>query len=119
MLGAVVIIAWAILWCFPIFAGLKLLGVLRVPLEMELAGMDIAKHNERAYPASAWEDGQQRLGPLDNKISSNWMYNSKIAESPSSTLSKSTSIILSKQNLITPKSGMDHYRAPRFQLSSN
>ncbi|XP_046454360.1 putative ammonium transporter 1 [Daphnia pulex] len=72
LLGSVVIICWAVIWCYPIFSILKCLGILRVPLEMELAGMDAAKHNELAYPASAWKEEQHAL--LDNKIlGNNWM----------------------------------------------
>lgn len=72
MLGSVVIICWAVIWCYPIFSILKCLGILRVPLEMELAGMDAVKHNELAYPASAWKEESHAL--LDNKIlGNNWM----------------------------------------------
>lgn len=72
LLGSVVIICWAVIWCFPIFTVLKWLGILRVPLEMELDGMDAPKHNELAYPASAWKEDQHAL--LDNKIlGNNWM----------------------------------------------
>jgi Amt family ammonium transporter len=72
-LGSVVIICWAFIWCFPIFTILKCLGILRVPLEMELAGMDAPKHNELAYPASAWKEEDQHA-LLDNKIlGNNWM----------------------------------------------
>lgn len=92
MLGTVVIICWAILWCFPIFAILKRLGVLRVPLEMELAGMDGPKHNELAYPASAWND--DKTGLLDNKIvGNNWMpHHTKIGSSLSANLTLSNNI---------------------------
>jgi hypothetical protein len=39
---------------------------------MELAGMDAVKHNELAYPASAWKEESHAL--LDNKIlGNNWM----------------------------------------------
>ena len=40
-----VIIIWALLWCVPIFAFLKWSGTLRVPLDMELDGLDVPKHN--------------------------------------------------------------------------
>ena len=49
------IAAWATLWMVPLFVVLKKLGVLRIPVEMELGGLDIPKHDEQAYPPSAWE----------------------------------------------------------------
>lgn len=71
LLGAVVIICWAVIWCLPMFAILRWAGVLRIPLEMELAGMDAAKHNELSYPVSAWQEDQHGF---DNKIlGNNWM----------------------------------------------
>lgn len=91
MLGTVVIICWAIIWCYPIFAILKRFGILRVPLEMELAGMDAPKHNELAYPASAWVGDEQKAGLLDNKIlGNNWMpHHTKIGSSLSANLTLS------------------------------
>ena len=38
------------------FALLKWAGVLRVPLDMELNGLYIPKHNEFSYDISAWSD---------------------------------------------------------------
>lgn len=66
------------------FAILKWAGVLRIPIEMELAGMDAAKHNELAYPVSAWQEYQQGL--FDNKIlGNNWMPPDTKRHSPLST----------------------------------
>jgi Ammonium Transporter Family len=53
--GAILIAAWAVLWILPLFALLRKMNVLRVPLEMELGGLDIAKHNEEAYSTEAWQ----------------------------------------------------------------
>jgi hypothetical protein len=60
MLGTLVIIGWAVLWCVPIFGVLKWLGVLRIPADMERTGVDVAKHNESAYPSSAWLQQKQQ-----------------------------------------------------------
>ena len=86
LLGTVVIICWAILWCLPIFKLLKRAGVLRIPLDMELSGMDVPKHNEVAYPASAWQCDQ-----LDNNIiGNNWMpHHLKLSSSLSANLTLS------------------------------
>ena len=92
MLGTVVIICWAILWCFPIFTVLKRFGILRVPLEMELAGMDGPKHNERAYPASAWQeeaDGPSSMLDKNKILGNNWMPHTKIGPSLSANLTLS------------------------------
>lgn len=91
MLGTVVIICWAVIWCVPIFTILKRLGVLRVPLDMELAGMDAAKHNELSYPASAWQD--DNAGLMDNKVlGHNWMpHHTKMNTSLSANLTLSNS----------------------------
>lgn len=62
MLGTMVIVIWALIWCVPIFAFLKWTGTLRVPLEMELNGLDVHKHNEFSYDISAWTD--DFLSPL-------------------------------------------------------
>ena len=43
----------------------RVLKLLRVPLEDEEIGMDIIKHGEAAYPVSAWREYQYRIhGPL-------------------------------------------------------
>lgn len=69
MLGTLVIIGWAVLWCVPIFGLLKWLGVLRIPADMERTGVDVAKHNEPAYPSSAWQQ-QKQQDHINNK---EWM----------------------------------------------
>ena len=44
---------------------MRVLNILRVPLEDEDIGMDIIKHGEAAYPVSAWREYQYRIhGPL-------------------------------------------------------
>jgi len=57
-IGAAAIILWSALWSVIIFYPLSWLKLLRIPEEMELQGIDIAKHGEAAYPASAWEEDQ-------------------------------------------------------------
>lgn len=57
-----VIIIWALLWCVPMFAFLKWTGILRVPLDIELNGLDMPKHNEFSHDISAWVD--DFLSPL-------------------------------------------------------
>ena len=42
------------------------MGILRIPADMERTGVDVAKHNESAYPSSAWQHKPQP----DNK---EWM----------------------------------------------
>ena len=56
MLGIAVITLWAVLWCLPLFYTLDRLGVLRIPPEMEVSGMDAVKHNELAYPWVSWRE---------------------------------------------------------------
>ncbi len=57
MLGVLVITGWAAVWCLPLFLGLKQLGILRVPLETESAGLDVMEHSgEIAYHLSDSED---------------------------------------------------------------
>ena len=56
MLGIVVITLWAVLWCLPLFYVLDRLGVLRIPPEMEVGGMDAVKHNEASYPWVSWQE---------------------------------------------------------------
>ncbi|XP_069178769.1 putative ammonium transporter 1 [Procambarus clarkii] len=58
IVGALAIVAWSGGLCLVMFGSLRLLGVLRVPPEMEIAGMDILKHGEPAYPAEAWLESQ-------------------------------------------------------------
>nr|XP_045598271.1 putative ammonium transporter 1 [Procambarus clarkii] len=55
IVGALAIVAWSGGLCLVMFGSLRLLGVLRVPPEMEIAGMDLLKHGE---PADAWLESQ-------------------------------------------------------------
>ena len=34
---------------------MKLMGILRVDEDIEIAGLDVAKHNEPAYPVSSYQ----------------------------------------------------------------
>ncbi|KAK7074347.1 Ammonium Transporter Family [Halocaridina rubra] len=58
MAGALAIIAWSGGVCVIIFGILRLVGMLRVPPDMEIQGLDILKHGEPAYPADAWQESQ-------------------------------------------------------------
>ncbi|XP_066982724.1 putative ammonium transporter 1 [Macrobrachium rosenbergii] len=58
MAGALAIMSWTGGLCVIIFGLLRLMGVLRVPAEMEEQGLDILKHGEPAYPVEAWQEPQ-------------------------------------------------------------
>ena len=49
-MGLLVITAWSASICSVLFFILKQFGLLRMPAEVELAGADIIKHGEAAYP---------------------------------------------------------------------
>lgn len=49
MLGALVIIAWAIVWSVGLFGVLSWAQILRIPLDLEVTGVDLVLHNEPAY----------------------------------------------------------------------
>ena len=57
--------SWAILWSVQLFGLLTLAKIFRVKEEQEREGMDITKHGETAYPATAWVEH----GAGDNKTS--------------------------------------------------
>ncbi|XP_069195389.1 putative ammonium transporter 1 [Procambarus clarkii] len=73
IVGALAIVAWSGGLCLLMFGSLRLLGLLRVPPEMEIAGMDILKHGEPAYPADAWLESQYdgSVNTQENKRNSN------------------------------------------------
>jgi Amt family ammonium transporter len=50
IVGSLVIAAWAFFAMFLLFALLKALGVLRVPPEDEMTGLDMTEHGMHAYP---------------------------------------------------------------------
>ena len=58
LLGAVIIMAWTAACCTLMFGSMKLLGVLRVPRDVEIAGLDTIKHGEPAYPLKGYRDGE-------------------------------------------------------------
>lgn len=56
--GALSIILWSGVICTVMFGSLRYFGWLRVPKDVELKGLDMAKHGEAAYPAEAWHEEQ-------------------------------------------------------------
>ena len=58
VVGLLVITAWSAAISSLIFFTLKLNNKLRLPREVEMAGCDIIKHGEAAYPAEAWSEDQ-------------------------------------------------------------
>ncbi|CAG0899114.1 unnamed protein product [Darwinula stevensoni] len=69
--GAAAISGWSATLCLILFGILKKFGILRVDKEMEIRGMDVIKHNEPAYPSTAWEDcdpGQYGTSTMATKI---------------------------------------------------
>ena len=68
VVGLLVITAWSASISSIIFYILKLNNKLRLPMEVEIAGCDIIKHGEAAYPAEAWSEdqyGQNQVGCND------------------------------------------------------
>ncbi|XP_072034499.1 putative ammonium transporter 1 [Amphiura filiformis] len=57
VLGTLVIILWTAVFSCATFAILKMVGKLRVSADVELKGLDLAKHGEAAYPLSAYGHG--------------------------------------------------------------
>ncbi len=55
-LGTVVIASWAFITMLLLFLVLRLLGVLRVSAEDEMAGLDITEHGMHGYPPSLAQD---------------------------------------------------------------
>lgn len=56
LLGIVVTVLWAVIWCFPIFGLLKRLQLLRITQLEESTGIDVGQHRELSYPVSSWDD---------------------------------------------------------------
>lgn len=54
--GAGSIFLWSLSTSFLLFGFLYLINMLRVPSTEEIEGLDITKHNEIAYPPSAWSN---------------------------------------------------------------
>ena len=50
--------AWTAACCTLMFGSMKLLGVLRVSRDVEIAGLDAIKHGEPAYPLKGYKDGE-------------------------------------------------------------
>ena len=57
-MGVFTIILWAGGIAFIIFYILKTRNLLRLPLAVEMAGCDVLKHGEPAYPSEAWQEFQ-------------------------------------------------------------
>jgi len=56
--GTVAIIAWVAATSTILFGAMKLLKILRVPENVEIAGLDEFHHGEAAYPLSSYEDSK-------------------------------------------------------------
>ena len=55
LIGILAITAWTLVWSVALFGALRYLNLLRVPLDIELQGVDVYKHGEVAYPEGAWQ----------------------------------------------------------------
>ena len=70
-MGVLAIILWAGGIAFIIFYILKTRNLLRLPLAVEMAGCDVLKHGEPAYPSEAWQEFQyQTSGGLPPNMGS-------------------------------------------------
>ena len=64
LVAAATISLWAILWSVQLFGLLTLAKIFRVKEEQEREGMDISKHGETAYPATAWGEHPASLSHI-------------------------------------------------------
>ncbi|XP_071100410.1 putative ammonium transporter 1 isoform X1 [Haliotis cracherodii] len=55
--GVVSIAGWSAAMCLLMFGCLRLIGILRVPEDLERKGLDIPKHGEPAYPMESYGHG--------------------------------------------------------------
>ncbi|XP_039274612.2 putative ammonium transporter 1 isoform X1 [Styela clava] len=55
LLGALVITFWTAVFSLILFGIMRLIGILRVDRDIEIQGLDVAKHNEPAYPVISYE----------------------------------------------------------------
>ena len=61
LVGLLLITAWSASTCSLVFFMLKLNNSLRLPREVELAGCDVIKHGEAAYPPDAYLDANAKV----------------------------------------------------------
>jgi len=61
LVGLLLITAWSASTCSLVFFMLKLNNSLRLPREVELAGCDVIKHGEAAYPPDAYLDANAKI----------------------------------------------------------
>ena len=67
LVAAATISLWAILWSVQLFGLLTLAKIFRVKEDQEREGMDVTKHGESAYPATAWlEQGTSHPASLNH-----------------------------------------------------
>ncbi|XP_071509117.1 putative ammonium transporter 1 [Diadema antillarum] len=62
LLGGMVIIVWAAVTSLILFGTMHAAGILRVPPEIEVKGLDIPKHGEAAYPYASYGSGWEERG---------------------------------------------------------
>ena len=58
MLGGLAIILWVGVTSVLLFGSMRLMGILRVSEQVEIAGLDAKKHGEPAYPLNAYIDNK-------------------------------------------------------------
>jgi len=66
------------------FILLKRAGILRVPHEIETAGIDLIQQDEQAYPPSAWSDTNGSIFTASNQGMTTSPSSAAIVENPSS-----------------------------------
>ena len=80
LVGLLVITAWAASVSSLIFFTLNLNNKLRLPREVELAGCDVIKHGEAAYPAEAYTQAEAIItSTIQTETTS---YNQVVSDAP-------------------------------------
>lgn len=66
LMGAVAIFSWSAAVSTLLFGSMRLLGVLRVSAEVEIAGLDKLKHGEPAYPVKGYSSCEHPVTKLNH-----------------------------------------------------